>query len=58
MTKRELTRLLKKAGFEKQEGGRHEVWRKQGFPPIPVPRHAGDIPKGTAAAILKTAGIK
>ncbi|MCP4756151.1 MAG: type II toxin-antitoxin system HicA family toxin [Proteobacteria bacterium] len=38
--------------------GRHEVWKKQGFPSIPVPRHAGDIPKGTAAAILKAAGIK
>jgi predicted RNA binding protein YcfA (HicA-like mRNA interferase family) len=58
MTKREITKLLKKAGFEKHEGGRHEVWKKKGFPLIPIPRHAGDIPKGTAAKIIKAAGIK
>ncbi len=58
MTKREITKLLKKAGFEKQASGRHEIWKKEGFPPIPVPRHAGDIPKGTATNILKVAGLK
>lgn len=58
MTKREITKLLKKAGFEKQEGGRHEVWNKEGFPPVPVPRYAGNIPKGTAGSILKAVGIK
>jgi len=58
LTKREIVKLLKKAGFEKREGGRHEVWVKEGFPPIPVPRHAGDIPKGTVNNILKDAGIR
>ncbi len=58
MTKREIAKLLKKAEFEKQEGGRHEVWKKDGFPPIVVPRHKGDIPKGTAHSILKAAGLK
>ncbi|MBU2644533.1 type II toxin-antitoxin system HicA family toxin [bacterium] len=56
MTKQELTKILKKAGLEKQAGGRHEIWKKKEFPTIP--RHAGDIPKGTAGKILKAAGIK
>lgn len=58
MTKREIEKLLQKAGFCKREGGRHDVWVKVGFPPIPVPRHKGDIPKGTALSILKCAGLK
>jgi len=58
LTKREITKLLKKGGFEKYEGGRHEIWKKPGFPPIEVPRHKGDIPKGTAHNILKQAGLK
>lgn len=31
---------------------------KEGFPPIPVPRHKGDIPIGTAKKILKAAGLE
>ena len=58
MTKKEIVKLLKKAGFIKREGGRHEVWLKEGFPPVEVPRHKGDIPKGTANKILKQAGLK
>lgn len=58
MTKREITKLLRKAGFVKHEGSRHELWTKEGFPPVEVPRHKGDIPKGTAHSILKQAGLK
>jgi len=58
LTKAELVKLLQKAGFEKSEGGNHEKWYKKGFPPIPVPRHAKDIPIGTLQRILKMAGLK
>ena len=58
MTKREIEKLLKKAGFVKRTGGKHDIWIKDGFPPIPVPRHKGDIPIGTAKKILKAAGLE
>lgn len=58
MTKQEIETLLKKNGFEKKSGGRHDIWKKAGFPPIPVARHKGEIPKGTASKILKNAGIR
>ncbi len=58
MTKYELERLLRKNNFEQYSGGRHDIWIKKGFPPIPVPRHKGDIPKGTLKSILKTAGLE
>jgi predicted RNA binding protein YcfA (HicA-like mRNA interferase family) len=58
MTKRELEKLLRKAGFFKRIGGRHDVWVQRGFPPIPVPRHKGDIPKGTLKSIIKHAKLE
>jgi len=58
MTKREIEKLLKKAGFVKHPGGKHDIWVKSGCPPIPVPRHKGDIPIGTAKNILKAAGLE
>lgn len=58
MTKREIERLLKEAGFIKHSGGRHDIWKKPGFPPIPVPRHKGDIPKGTVKSIIKYANLE
>jgi predicted RNA binding protein YcfA (HicA-like mRNA interferase family) len=58
MTKQEIEKLLKKNGFEKKSGGKHDIWKKAGFPPIPVARHKGDIPRGTARRILRDAGIK
>jgi predicted RNA binding protein YcfA (HicA-like mRNA interferase family) len=58
MTKREIEKLLKQAGFKKRSGGKHDIWIKEGFPPIPVPRHKGDIPIGTAKNILKTAELE
>lgn len=58
MTKRELEKLLKQHAFEKRSGGNHDIWIKKGFPPIPIPRHKGDIPYGTLSSILKAAGLK
>jgi len=58
MTKREVERLLRKAGFTRKGGGKHDVWVKPGFPPIPVPRHKGDIPPGTLRSILKHSGLE
>jgi len=58
MIKRELEKLLRKAGFIKHSGGKHDIWIKSGFPPIPVPRHKGDIPKGTLKSIIKNAGLE
>ena len=58
MTKYELEKLLKQARFEKHAGGKHDIWTKKGFPPIPVPRHKGDIPKGTLKSILKSAKLE
>ena len=58
VTKHELEKLLRNNKFEKRSGGKHDVWIKKGFPPIPVPRHKGDIPKGTLKNILKAAGLE
>jgi predicted RNA binding protein YcfA (HicA-like mRNA interferase family) len=58
VTKYELEKYLKGAGFEKRSGGKHDIWVKKGFPPIPVPRHRGDIPKGTVRSIMKAAGLE
>ena len=58
MTKREVEKLLKEAGFVRRGGGRHDIWVKPGYPPIPVHRHKGDIPIGTLKNILKHAGLK
>ncbi len=57
MTKLEIEKLLRAANFKKSHGGKHDIWTKVGYPPIPVPRHAGDIPTGTARSILKYAGL-
>jgi predicted RNA binding protein YcfA (HicA-like mRNA interferase family) len=55
VTKYELEKLLRKAGFQQRSGGKHDIWIKSGFPPIPVPRHKGDLPKGTLKNILMAA---
>jgi hypothetical protein len=31
---------------------------KKGYPPIPLPRHKGDIPIGIVKNILKAAGLE
>jgi predicted RNA binding protein YcfA (HicA-like mRNA interferase family) len=58
MTKKELEKILKKEGFKKHSGGRHDIWVKPGYPPVPLPRHKGDIPKGTLHSIMKSAGLE
>lgn len=57
MTYRDMTKELKKRGYEPHTHGRHENWKhhKSGHT-VPVPRHPGDIPMGTARAILKQIG--
>jgi predicted RNA binding protein YcfA (HicA-like mRNA interferase family) len=59
MTKVELEKKLKKAGWGIIHGKAHDQATNPDKPgiKIPIPRHAGDIPKGTALAILKEAGI-
>lgn len=60
MTEREILKRLTGAGWEITEGKRHHLATHPQHPgkKIPVPRHKGDIPKGTAEAILKQAGLK
>lgn len=60
MTKTELIRLLKKSGWVITHGKAHDQAthpEKSGIK-ISIPRHKGDIPKGTAHSILKDAGLK
>ena len=60
MTKRELERKLLKAGWVITHGKAHDQAthpQKPGIK-IPIPRHAGDIPKGTAKSILGDAGLE
>lgn len=58
VTKYELEKILRKSGFIKHSGGKHDIWLKKSFPPIVVPRHKGDIPQGTLRSILKAAGLE
>lgn len=60
MTEREILNKLKKAGWVITEGKKHHLATNPDYPgkKIPIPRHKGDIQKGTALAILKQAGLK
>lgn len=60
MTYVELTRKLRKLGCElhRQTKGSHEIWhnpRKKRT--TIIPRHTGDLPKGTLNAILQQLDI-
>jgi predicted RNA binding protein YcfA (HicA-like mRNA interferase family) len=57
MTKIELIKILKEHGWQIMRQGKHEIWGNGGLT-IPIPRHKGDIPKGTADNILRRAGIQ
>jgi predicted RNA binding protein YcfA (HicA-like mRNA interferase family) len=57
MTRLELERKFKKAGWSLQHGKRHDLFVSPSGQKIALPRHKGDIPKGTALAILKEAGL-
>jgi predicted RNA binding protein YcfA (HicA-like mRNA interferase family) len=60
VTKRELEQKLLKAGWVITHGKAHDLATNPLKPgvKIPIPRHTGDIPKGTANSILKDAGIE
>ncbi len=60
MTFKELDRLLRADGWElKETHGSHFQYTHSIKPgKVTVPNHKGDIPKGTANAILKQAGLK
>ena len=60
MTKRELEQKLLKAGWKITNGKAHDQATNPLKPgvKIPIPRHTGDIPKGTVNSILKDAGLK
>ena len=60
MTYRELARKLQQVGCElkRQTKGSHEIWtNSRNNLSAVVPRHSGDIPKGTLGAILKQLGV-
>ncbi len=58
MTKLELERKFKKAGWSIVHGANHDkAVSPDGKKTIPIPRHRGDIKKGLALAILKEAGL-
>jgi predicted RNA binding protein YcfA (HicA-like mRNA interferase family) len=51
----EVLRKLRRAGFLFD---RHEIWwHPENRRRVTVPRHAGDLPEGTARAIVKQSGL-
>jgi predicted RNA binding protein YcfA (HicA-like mRNA interferase family) len=60
MKGKELVRILKKNGwYLKRVSGSHHIMAKGSRRTVAVPVHANrDVPKGTASAILRQAGIK
>ena len=60
MTYAELTRKLRELGcvFKRQAKGSHEIWQSPSGQRFPVPRHPGDLRKGTLAKIIKQAGFQ
>jgi predicted RNA binding protein YcfA (HicA-like mRNA interferase family) len=60
MTKRELEKRLTEAGWVIIHGKAHDQATNSQKPgvKIPIPRHSGDIPIGTAKSILKDAGLE
>ena len=60
MTKKELEGMLRKAGWIIKHGSAHDQATNPDYPgvKIPIPRHKGDIPKGTAEQIKKKTGLK
>mgnify|MGYP001608909376 CR=1 FL=1 len=55
---REVAAKLKHAGFVYIRTGKHDVYvNKERNITIPLPRHSGDMPKGTLRAIIREAGF-
>lgn len=59
MTELELKRLFRQAGcWRMVAGAKHDMAiNDETGQKIPIPRHSGDIPKGTAHKILKEANL-
>lgn len=58
MKRSELISVLTEAGcFFYKHGGRHDLWKNPDGKTFAVPRHAKEVPTGTAARIKKDAGI-
>ncbi len=56
----EVVRKLRKAGFvfDRQAKGSHEIWyNPQTHRRVVIPRHPGDIPKGTLRKIIQQTGL-
>lgn len=60
MTYRELDKLLRKAGYELLyvRGSHHYYHSPITGKKFPVPRHSGDIKKGTLNKIFRQSGLK
>ena len=59
MKSKELLSLLQKKGWKVDRvRGSHHRLEKDGFEPITLPLHNGDLGKGLELAILKQAGLK
>lgn len=60
MTSRELLKMLYRDGwYEYQIHGSHiQLKHSEKIGKVTVPKHSGDIPKGTVNSILKQAGLK
>lgn len=58
ITYRELARKLKRAGYVEVRTSRHPVYYLAAKNlTIPVPRHPGQVPRGTLRAIVREMGI-
>lgn len=60
MTYREIRKLIEADGWKyKSTAGSHDQFTHNNKPgKVTIPKHSGDIPKGTANSILKQAGLK
>ena len=56
LTTRGLINRLRREGWAERAGNWLMVFTKPGFNPIIVPRHGGDIPKGTLRSICRALG--
>lgn len=57
MTRREIDSRLKKAGWVIIHGANHDLAVALDGRKVALPRHKGDIKRGTAISILKYAGL-
>ncbi|MBR1836967.1 MAG: type II toxin-antitoxin system HicA family toxin [Kiritimatiellae bacterium] len=55
---RDAVQLAQERGFAfRRANGSHCIFRAPDGRRVTIPRHAGDIPNGTARSILRTIGI-